>query len=75
MGSTYLIIQRIFQLKSILSDMANPDLTMSDARWEQVENFKEILFYPFLVRKKLQCSNLTTGPFLKECIFLIFCIT
>ena len=65
-GSTYLMIERILQLKSILSDMANPDLTMSDDHWEQVENLKEILSYPFLVTKKLQCSNLTPGSFLKE---------
>ena len=65
-GSTYLMIERILQLKSILSDMANPDLTMSDAHWEQVKNLKEILSYPFLVTKKLQCSNLTPGSLLKE---------
>ena len=52
-GSTYLMIECILQLKSILSDMANPDLTMSDAHWEQVKNLKEILSYPFLVTKKL----------------------
>ena len=66
------MIKRILQLKSILSDMANPDLTMSDAHWEQVENLKEILSYPFLVTKKLQCSNLTPGLFLKEWKMLIF---
>ena len=37
--------------------MANPDLTMSDARWEQVENFKEILFYSFLVRKNYNAQT------------------
>ena len=52
-GSTYLMIERIFQLKFILSDMANPDLRKSDAHWEQMENLKEILPYPFLVTKKL----------------------
>ena len=65
-GSTCLMIERILQLKFILSDMANPDLTMSDAHWEQVENLKEILSYPFLLTKKLQCSNLTPGSFLEE---------
>ena len=74
-GSTYLMIERILQLKSILSDMANPDLTMSDDHWEQVENLKEILSYPFLVTKKLQCSNLTPGSFLKEWKMLIFRLT
>ena len=75
MGNTYLIIELILQLKSILLDMANPDLTMSDAHWEQVENLKEILSYPFLVTKKLQCSNLTPGSFLKKWKMLIFCLT
>ena len=50
--------------------MANPDLTMSDVHWEQVESLKK--FYPFLVTKKLQCSNLTPGSFLKEWKMLIF---
>ena len=35
-------------IKSILSNMVNPDLTMSDAHWKQVENLKEILSYPFV---------------------------
>ena len=56
-GSTYLMIERILQLKSILSDMANPDLTMSDANWKQLENLKEILSYPFLVTKKYNAQT------------------
>ena len=56
-GSTYLMIERILQLKSILSYMANPDLTMSDAYWEQMENLKEILSYPFLVIKNCNAQT------------------
>ena len=73
-GRTYLMIESILQLKSILSDMAKPDLTISDADWEQVENLKEILSNPLFGNKILQCSNLTPGSFLKEWKMLIFCL-
>ena len=74
-GSTYLMIERILELKSILSDMANHDLTMSNVQWDQVKSLKELLYYPYIVTKKLQCSNLTPGSFIKEWNMLIFRMT
>ena len=48
---------------------------MSDAYSEQVETLKEILSYPFLITRKLQCSNLTQGSFPKEWKILFFHLT
>ena len=65
-GSTYLMIQRILELKPVLQDMADPSLTMSAAHWEQVKDLEELLSHPFKVTKNLQSSTLTPGTFMKE---------
>ena len=54
---TYLMIERILHLNSFLSDMVNLDFTMSDAHWEQMKNFKEILSYRFLVTKNYNAQT------------------
>lgn len=65
-GSTYLMIQRVLTLKPFLIDMANPDITMTDAQWQQVKELEELLRHPFIATKNLQEAELTPGSFIKE---------
>ncbi|KAM9307836.1 uncharacterized protein PAF06_011978 [Gastrophryne carolinensis] len=71
-GSTYLMIQRLVELKSYLIDMANPQLTLTETQWRQIKELEELLEHPFQVTKKLQAEDLTPGIFLKEWKNLIF---
>lgn len=71
-GSTYLMIQRILELKSVLNDFANPDVTLTEDEWESAEQLKLILLQPFIVTQRLQAANLTPGVFFKEWKKLIF---
>ncbi|XP_073534699.1 uncharacterized protein [Phyllobates terribilis] len=59
-GSTYLMIQRLVELKTFLVDMANPQLTLNESQWNQVTELEKLL------EQKLQAKDLTPGIFLKE---------
>lgn len=65
-GSTYLMIQRLLELKHILEDMANPNVTMTEHQWEEVMGLEHILKFPYVVTKRLQETSLTPGIFYKE---------
>ncbi|XP_073409851.1 uncharacterized protein [Dendrobates tinctorius] len=67
-GSTYLMIERLLELKPFLTDMANP-------QWTQVAELKELLNHPFTVTKKLQAEDLTPGIFIREGKNLLFCLS
>ncbi|KAM4037493.1 uncharacterized protein ACNLHF_016084 [Anomaloglossus baeobatrachus] len=71
-GSTYLMIQRLVELKTFLVDMANPQLTLNESQWNQVTALEKLLEHPFTVTKKLQAEDLTPGIFLKEWKNLMF---
>ncbi|KAM4028644.1 uncharacterized protein ACNLHF_023936 [Anomaloglossus baeobatrachus] len=71
-GSTYLMIQRLVELKTFLVDMANPQLTLNESQWNQVTELEKLLEHPFTVTKKLQAEDLTPGIFLKEWRNLMF---
>ena len=60
------MVKRFIELKPVLIDMANRDVTLSDAEWEKLEEVEDILKLPFEVTKKLQGEDLTPGMFLKE---------
>ncbi|KAM4049182.1 LOW QUALITY PROTEIN: uncharacterized protein ACNLHF_006937, partial [Anomaloglossus baeobatrachus] len=74
-GSTYLMIQRLVELKTFLVDMANPQLTLNESQWTQVTELEKLLEHPFTVTKKLQAEDLTPGIFLKEWKNLMFCLS
>ncbi|KAM4018767.1 LOW QUALITY PROTEIN: uncharacterized protein ACNLHF_008010 [Anomaloglossus baeobatrachus] len=71
-GSTYLMIQRLVELKTFLVDMANPQLTPNESQWNQVTELEKLLEHPFTVTKKLQAEDLTPGIFLKQWKNLMF---
>ena len=45
-GSTYLMIQRLVELKPFLVDMANPQLMLHESQWKQVKELEELLQHP-----------------------------
>ena len=65
-GNTYLIIQRLLELKDALLDLAHPDLTQTDYQWNVVKQLKELLQHTFLTSKQMQSAHLTPGSFYKE---------
>lgn len=65
-GSTYNMVKRLVELKPVLIDMANPDVSLSEVQWMQLEELEDLLKLPFQVTKKLQEEDLTPGMFLKE---------
>ena len=71
-GSTYLMIQRLIELRDAIQDLAHPELTLTDSKWDEVKELFEMLKYPFLATKRMQAANLTPGSFLKEWKTLIF---
>ncbi|XP_073410249.1 uncharacterized protein [Dendrobates tinctorius] len=74
-GSTYLMIERLLELKPFLIDMANPQVTLNKGQWTQVAELKELLNHPFTVTKKLQAEDLTPGIFIREWKNLLFCLS
>ena len=68
------MIQRLFELKPFLVDMANPQLMLHESQWKQVKELEELLQHPFAVTKKLQEEDLTPGIFFKEWKNLMFCL-
>ena len=71
-GSTYLMLERLLELKPALIDIVHPDVSLSDAQWNEVKQLEGLLCYPFLTTKKLHAADLTPGSFFKERKKLIF---
>ena len=72
LGSTYLMLERLLELKPALIDIVHPDVSLSDAQWNEVKQLEGLLRHPFLTTKKLQTADLTPGSFFKEWKKLIF---
>ena len=60
------MVKRLVELKPVLTDMANPDVSLSEVQWKQVEELEDLLKLPFQVTKKFQEEDLTPGMFLKK---------
>jgi len=71
-GSTYLMQERLLELKPALVDIVHPDVALPDAQWNEVKQLEGLLRHPFLTTKKLQAADLTPGSFFKEWKKLIF---
>ena len=71
-GSTYLMLERLLELKPALIDIVHPDVSLPDAQWNEVKQLEGWLRHPLLTTKKLQAADLTPGSFLKEWKNLIF---
>ena len=71
-GSTYLMLERLLELKPALISIAHPDVLLSDDQWNEVKQLEGLLCHPFLTTKKLQAADLTPGSFFKEWKKLIF---
>ena len=42
-SSTYLMIQRLLEIKDSLVDMAHPDISMTESQWKLVEELEALL--------------------------------
>lgn len=71
-GSTYLMIQRLVELRAVLEDIDNPSITLTEHQWSQAKEMSELLLMPYLTTKQLQAEELTGGQFLYEWKSLIF---
>ena len=75
-GSTYLMLERLLELKPALIDIVHPDASLSDAQWNEVKRLEGLLRHPFLTTKELQAADLTPGmATLRDtnCGSLMFC--
>ena len=66
------MMERLLELKPALIDIVHPDVSLSDAQWNEVKQLESLLRHPFLTTKKLQAANLTPGSFFKKWKKLIF---
>ena len=66
LGSTYFMLERLLELKPALIDIVLPDVSLSDAQWNEVKQLEGLLRHSFLTTKKLQAADLTPGSFFKE---------
>ena len=64
--STYNTVKHLVELRPVLTDMTNPDVTLTELQWKKLEELEDLLRLPFKVTKKLQEEYLTPGMFLKE---------
>ena len=71
-GSTYLMLERLLELKPALIDIVHPDVSLSDTPWNEVKQLEGLLRHPFLSTKQLQAGDLTPGTFFKEWKKFIF---
>ena len=53
-------------------DIVHPDVSLSDARWNEIKQLEGLLCRSFLTTKKLHAVDLTPGSFFKEWKKLIF---
>ena len=68
-GSSYLMVDRIIELRPCLQDMAdtgNKILSMTDSEWEESIALRDILKKAFIITKALQFEDLTLGYFYKK---------
>ena len=56
-GSTYLMLERLLELKPALIDIVHPDVSLSDAQWNEVKQLEGLLHHPFLTTKKLNINH------------------
>ena len=64
-GSTYNMVKRLVELRPVLTNMANPDVTLTELQWKKLKELEDLLRLSFK-HKKLQEEYLTPGMFLKE---------
>ena len=55
-GSTYLMIERLLELKDTLVDIAHPDVSLPEVQWNEIKGLESTLRHPFLFTKKLQAA-------------------
>ena len=54
------------EFRAAIQNLAHPELTLTDSKWDEVKELFEMLKYPFLATKQMQAANLTPGSVLKE---------
>jgi hypothetical protein len=68
-GSTYLMIDRVVELRAFISesvDIYQKNLQLSTAQWKQAQELRDMLKKSFEVTKKMQLDDLTPGYFFRK---------
>ena len=65
-------MKRLLELRSVLDDIDNPLLCLTENQWHSATELEELLRAPYTVTKKLQAEDLIAGEFLFEWKKLIF---
>ena len=68
-GSTYLMIDRLVEMRPFLEDMAdvgNCNLKLTKAEWDQAVNLRDLLKKAFIMTKSLQFEDCSPGYFYKK---------
>jgi hypothetical protein len=68
-GSTFMMVDRILQLKRAIVELAgfgNKSLDMTNIQWQQTEELRDMLEMSFRVTKKMQLEDLTPGYFYRK---------
>lgn len=68
-GSTYLMIDRLVEMRPFLEDMAdvgNCNLKLTKAEWDQAVNLRDLLKKAFIMTKSLQFKDCSPGYFYKK---------
>ena len=66
------MLECLLERKPALMDIVHPDVSLSNAHWNEVKQLEGLIRHPFLTTKKLQAGDLTLGSFFKEQKKLIF---
>jgi hypothetical protein len=68
-GSTYLMVERVLELKGFVNESVeifNKNLQLTAPQWRQAQELKDLLQKSYLVTKKLQLDDLTPGYFFRK---------
>ena len=68
----YLMLERVPASKSASIDIVHPDVSFSDAQWNEAKQLEGLLRHSFPSTKKLQAADLTRRFFFKEWKKLIY---
>ena len=60
------MVKRSIELRSVLEDIDNPSISLSDIQWQQAIELEQLLLFPYVATKLLQAEDLTAGQFLHQ---------
>ena len=51
------MVKRLVELRPVFTDMANPDVTLTELQWKKLEELEDLLRLPFKVTKNFKKST------------------